>query len=144
MSKKTKPVFLGGYMHSGTTLLFDLLSTDSEIYTGIKETKVLEFSSNFINKDSYFMLNAITCEKNNKHKIKESTVTKENFFKTYFEIFTKLSQFKNQFFFLDGSPNNYLFFKELYKFNQQSKLIFIQRCPLDILSSIKRFIEFSR
>lgn len=135
---RPKPIFIGGYMHSETSLLFELIANSKHIFAGLKETKILEYPSKYVGSSSEKILHSILGNSNSMDFGDKTVITKQNFYKSYFETYEYLAERKNNNYYLDGSPNQYLQFKNVIKHRQESKFIFIKRDPRDVISSLKK------
>lgn len=142
---KAIPIFIYGYMHSGTSLLFNVLSShpqivsfkkeinlfqNEEILTGdylkmSSENQLNEFFSNLIGVEN---LNLLPTSVNFNH---------EDLKKDYLTYWQSLAE--NARYFLDGSPNNYLYVQNITKeLSVNVKAISIIRDPRDTIASKKK------
>lgn len=140
--KNQELLLIGGYMHSGTTLLHDILRSHDQILQTRKETKILEWSSEwqskYIHQDKKleYLKKYILNEKNLNE---DFTPIHNDVVKDFFEFLSYRAKKENCKYYLEGSPNNYLVLDKLPS-DLNYKLILITRDPRDIIASVKKRI----
>jgi hypothetical protein len=141
--KKVKPIFVGGYMHSGTTLLHKIVSSHNRVLSSYKETKVLKFRNYLQNRYSRsfdkleFLASLARIEK--KPVIKTEMDLSGNLISDFFEFLRITALKENLLYFTDGTPNNYLLVDQIPdEYKDSFKILLITRDPRDILASVKK------
>lgn len=140
--KEQELLLIGGYMHSGTTLLHNILISHPQILESYKETKILEWNAvwqakydNTINKLN-FLNEKILHEDSLDYDFNSTT---EDVVMDLFSLLRYKAQKKNCKYYLEGSPNNYLLLDKIPS-DLNYKLFLITRDPRDIIASIKKRI----
>lgn len=140
--KKQELLLIGGYMHSGTTLLHSVLASHNQVLKSYKETKILEWGSawqfqyiNAENKLDYIIRKILHSE-----NIDSDFVPKgENVVQDLFLFLRHKANVGNYRYYLEGSPNSYLWLDKLPP-EVDYKIILITRDPRDIIASVKKRI----
>src|SRR5690554_348341 len=141
--KESKLLLVGGYMHSGTTLMHEILSHHRNILSVIKESKILEWESAWehgyekeTDKLSFLLNNVL------KNTLKETDFTPMG--KSVVEDFFNLLKYESNKlglgYYLEGSPNSYLWLDKV-PVELDYKMILVSRDPRDIIASVKKRIR---
>lgn len=158
----SSPIFILGYMHSGTSVLQKILGSHSNIFDPRLEVKLFDYLDNF----EHFVNSNQLQEENltniidliiengyqrgiEKFKQKNEYVSgsknypfqipKSKIIKIFFDRFTDRSGSKT--YFLDKTNMVLLHLEEVLKLNPKSKFIFLFRDPRDVLASKKKRMQ---
>ena len=140
---KSNLLFIGGYMHSGTTLMHEISSNHENVLNSIKESKILEWESAWqmgydkeTNKISY-LLNTVL-----RNTIKKSDFIPEgkNVKIDFFKLLGYEADKDGLAYYLEGSPNSYIWLDKIPT-ELDYKMILVTRDPRDILASVKKRIK---
>lgn len=143
---KPKLILIGGYMHSGTTLLHKIITKNPSVLNTFKETKILEFDKSIQNQyvkqnNKIDFLAKLARIKYKRSWVEEIELT-NNVIEDYFNFIERLAICNNKNFIIDGTPNNYLLLDKLPKdLGDNYSIILIRRDPRDIISSIKKRVS---
>jgi hypothetical protein len=140
---KSNLLFIGGYMHSGTTLMHEISSNHENVLNSIKESKILEWESAWqmgydkeTNKISY-LLNTVL-----RNTIKKSNFIPEgkNVKIDFFKLLEYEANKDGLAYYLEGSPNSYIWLDKIPT-ELDYKMILVTRDPRNILASVKKRIK---
>lgn len=154
------PIFIFGYMHSGTSLLQRMLGKHEKIYDAKGEIKFFDYIGSIkdyintqqLNEAEILDLMQTVIEKGCNQAIEEGDLLQgsrqgvaatsfknystSDLIKIYFEQFSRIGN--ETLFFLDKVNMVLLYLDKVLKISPQSKFIFLYRDPRDVLASKKK------
>lgn len=141
-------LFVVGYMHSGTTLLQNILGKSPEIFMIGGETKFFELLNLGTNaREKYRFGWTSKCfekfmpqylEVFSKHYLPEHNISKQKATEKFANIFDELCQITGKRFWLEKTPSHAIFINDICNSYPDAKLIFIVRDIRDVYASKKQ------
>jgi len=160
-NNNTKAIFIGGAGHSGTSMLFRMISKHSNSLSISSESRVaesldllekeyhnlssLEDKLNFMEKTAFY---GVSFKKkkyeydNNRKNLLEGSLSVEDlsglFYKDYQKLILKGLEKNKLDFMVEKTPSNVFHTKEISKLSKNFKLIVIHRDVRDVVASLKK------